>query len=150
MAIGSQEERELLEVQLLNQLKSRLPDLEALLKESDSHWHAEDRFYRFYHQSFKVYHLQIDTENIVAALSALLPDRDLNETFLQIIGEGTGKDFERAHNERWLEETRPILEAYFHARMMLHLAVEYARKLENAPRTLPSGWAAVLYLYNLR
>lgn len=55
-----------------------------------------------------------------------------------------------AHNERLLEETRPILEAFFHARMMLQLAVEYARKLDSAPRALPSGWAAVLYLYNLR
>jgi hypothetical protein len=28
--------------------------------------------------------------------------------------------------------------------------VRYARELEHAPRLLPSGWAAVLYLYNIR
>src|SRR5438445_10480854 len=38
--------------------KARLPELEKLLEEVSSHWHAEDGFYRFYHQSFKVYGLQ--------------------------------------------------------------------------------------------
>ena len=55
-----------------------------------------------------------------------------------------------AHNKRWLEETRPILEAFFHARMMLEFVVRYGRELEDAPQVLPSGWAAVLCLYNLR
>lgn len=146
----SREEIQLLEAELLKQLKLRLPDLEALLEESDSHWHAEDGFYRFYHQSLKVYHLQSDTEAIVAALRDLLPERDLNEDFLRIVSEGTGKEFEMEHNQRWHEETRPILEAFFHARMMLHLAVEYAKKLDSAPAVLPSGWAAVLFLFNLR
>jgi len=147
---SSHEEIKTLEAELLNQLKSRLPDLETLLKKSDSHWHGEDGFYRFYHQSLKVYHLQEDTEAIVAALRDLMPGRDLNEAFLRIAGEGTGKTFEMEHNQRWLEETRPVLEAFFHARMMLHLAVEYAKKLDSPPLALPSGWAAVLYLYRLR
>lgn len=139
-----------LESDLLSQLKARLPDLEALLKESDSHWHGEDAFYRFYHQSFKVYYLQRDTEAIVAALRDLMPGLELNEDFLRIVGEGTGKKFEMEHNQRWHEETRPILEAFFHARMMLHLAVEYGKRLDSPPSTLPSGWAAVLYLYRSR
>jgi hypothetical protein len=147
---SSQEEIETLEAELLTQLKARLPDLEALLEESDSHWHGEDAFYRFYHQSFKVYYLQRDTEAIVAALRNLMPGRELNEDFLRIVSEGTGKKFEMEHNQRWHEETRPILEAFFHARMMLHLAVEYAKTLESPPTALPSGWAAVLYLYRLR
>lgn len=144
------DEIEYYETELLKQLKAHLSELEALLEKSDSHWRAEDRFYRFYHNSFKVYHLQSDTEAIVEALRALLPERAMNVTFLQIIAEGTGKTFEMEHNERWLEVTRPILEAFFHARMMLHLAVKYAKGLDVAPRGLPSGWAAVLYLYNLR
>jgi hypothetical protein len=147
---SSQEEIETLEAELLDQLKARRPDLEALLEESDSHWHGEDAFYRFYHQSFKVYYLQRDTEAIVAALRDLIPGRELNEDFLRIVGEGTGKKFEMEHNQRWHEETRPILEAFFHARMMLHLAVEYAKRLDSPPSALPSGWAAVLYLYRLR
>ncbi len=143
-------ELEALSAALLSNIKERLPDLEALRDEAESHWHGEDRFYRFYHQSFKVYGLQSDTERIVATLRSLLPERELNEWFLAIVREGTGKTFATEHNSRWLAETRPILEAFFHAKTMLDLVVKYGRELEAVPRMLPSGWAAVLYLYNLR
>ena len=53
-------------------------------------------------------------------------------------------------NRDWLNETRPILEAFFHAKTFLGLAVRYAKALDHAPRLLPSGWAAVLSLYNAR
>ncbi len=33
---------------------------------------------------------------------------------------------------------------------ILEMAVKYGRKLEKAPELLPSGWAALLCLYNLR
>jgi len=65
-------------------------------------------------------------------------------------GWGTGRIFELGHNQRWHEETRPILEAFFHARMMLQMAVQYAGKLDSRPAMLPNGWAAFLYLYRLR
>jgi len=110
----------------------------------------EDSFCSYQPEDQKVYYLQEDTEAIVAALRDLLPGRDLNEDFLRIVREGTGKTFSMEHNQRWLEETRPILEAFFHPRMMLHLAVEYAKKLDSPPAALPNGWAAVLYLYRLR
>lgn len=135
---------------LLDAIKTRLAELEALLEKVSSHWHAEDGFYRFYHQSFKVYRLQDDTLEIVEALRALGPGRPLNEWFEQIIHEGTGKGFAMEHNQRCLEETRPILEAFFHARMMLEFGVKYGRELENAPASMPSGWATLLCLYNLR
>ena len=76
---------------LLDAIKAQLPELENLLAEMSAHWHAEDGFYRFYHQSLKVYGLQADTGRVVAALRSLLPERDLNEWFTQIIREGTGK-----------------------------------------------------------
>jgi hypothetical protein len=53
-------------------------------------------------------------------------------------------------NERWLEITRPILEAYFHAHYFLSMAVRYGTELDAPPMMLPSGWAAILYLYGLR
>ncbi len=139
-----------LEHDLLNAIRARLPELTALLEEVTSHWHGEDGFYRFYHQSWKVYGLQQDTRDIVGALRSLAPNRPMNAWFEQIVREGTGKVFQRAHNQRWVEETRPILEAFFHARTMLEFVVRYGRELEEPPESLPSGWAAVLYLYNLR
>lgn len=53
-------------------------------------------------------------------------------------------------NRDWTNETRPILEAFFHAKTFLSLAVRYATSLDHPPRLLPSGWAAVLSLYNVR
>jgi hypothetical protein len=135
---------------LLANLKAALPTLEALLEECQSHWGYEDPIYRFYHQSFKAYRLQDTTRQIVASLESLLPARPLNRWFASIVSEGTGKVFDPEHNQRWLEVTRPILEAFFHARYFLEMAVRYGRQLDAPPRLLPSGWAAFLYLYDLR
>ncbi len=135
---------------LLSNLKSSLPALSQLLEECSSHWDYEDPVYRFYHQSYKAYDVQHSTLKIVAALQALAPERKLNPWFLLIVAEGTGKDFDPEHNAKWLEVVRPILEAFFHARFMLEMAVRYGRALKRAPQMLPSGWAAFLYLFNLR
>ena len=136
--------------ELFKNLKAALPALEDLLRKCSSHWSYEDRIYRFYHQSFKVFGLQTTTQQIVEKLQALAPTRQLNKSFMQIIREGTGKTFAPEHNENWVAVTRPILEAFFHARFFLEMAVKYGRELEYPPRSMPSGWAALLYLYNLR
>jgi len=143
------DDREVVQALLAN-MKAALPKLEALLEECSSHWGYEDPVYRFYHQSFKVHRLQGTTERIVAELKALAPDHPLNEWFTQIVSEGTGKKFEPEHNRRWLEVTRPMLEAFFHARFFLEMAVRYGKQLEHPPLSLPSGWATLLYLYGLR
>jgi hypothetical protein len=135
---------------LFSSLKSALPELEKLLDECSGEWAYEDPVYRFYHQSFKVYALGHATKRIVSALQALAPEQQLNEWFLRIVAEGTDKTFAQEHNARWLEVTRPIVEAYFHARYFLEMAVTYGRRLTAPPRMLPSGWAALLYLYRLR
>jgi len=109
----------------------------------------EDPLYQFYHQSFKVYTLQTATTKMVEALQSLLPGRELNPWFVQIIREGTGKTFDLSHNKAWLANTRPIVEAFFHSRFMLEMAVRYSG-LEEPPQVLPSGWAALLYLFNVR
>ncbi len=135
---------------LLQAISDKLPALEALLEQTASHWGYEDPIYRFYHQSFKVYALQDATEHIVTALSELAPDRQLNQWFTEIVAEGTGREFAMEVNQRWTAETRPILEAFFHARFFLEMACKYGRELELAPTMLPSGWAALLYLYDMR
>lgn len=76
---------------LLEAIKARLPELQALLEKVSSRWHAEDGFYRFYYQSSKVYGLQVDTVKIVEMLKSLLPDRSLNAWFSEIIRDGTGR-----------------------------------------------------------
>jgi hypothetical protein len=80
----------------------------------------------------------------------LLPDVPLNAFFERILAEGTGKEFTPEANRTWEATTRALVEAFFHARFFLEMAVKYAEELDEPPQTLPSGWAALLYLYNLR
>jgi hypothetical protein len=140
-----------LETQLLQNARLRLPELKQLLAEAEDHWKMEDGVYRFYHQSFKVYGcLQGMTAHIHNTLQSLLPGRPLHPWFLRIVGEGTGKVFDLSHNRDWLRHTRPIIEAFFHAWYFLRMVCQYADKFDAPPQMLPSGWAAVLALYNLR
>lgn len=135
--------------ELFRSLKAQLPALEELLTRCGQRGY-EDSVYRFYHQSFKVYHIQELTLEAVATLQSLAPTRPLNDWFMQIVREGTGKSFAREDNENWIAVTRPVLEAFFHARYFLEMAVKYGKSLDRPPQVLPSGWAAVLYLYKLR
>ena len=135
---------------LLANIKAALPGLEELLAECSGAWGYEDPMYRLYYGSFKVYMLQETTEKIVAALKALAPDRELDAGFMAIIREGTGKVFELGDNQRWLATTRPMVEAFFHARFFLEMAVRCVKRLDAPPAVLPSGWAALLCLYDLR
>jgi len=137
------------ERKLLANLKRRRNRTEELLARCSEHWGYEDPVYRFYHQSFKVYALQTETEEIVRELSSLLPERPLNGWFQEIVARGTGRVFSPEDNANWTDVTRPILEAFFHARFFLDMAARYA-DIESPPQTLPSGYAALLYLFDLR
>lgn len=78
-------------------------------------------------------------------------DFPLGRWFSEIADAGIGKEFEfEKTNQIWLEETRPILEAFWHAKYFLEQMLAAADELDKSPQLLPSGWAAVLYLYNLR
>lgn len=138
--------------ELLTNIQARWPDLAKLLEEINSHWSYEDPIYRFYHQSFKVYALQSETRRIVDALQSIAPTGTIFCPIFQEIYQtgASGKQFELEHNRRWTVHTRPILEAFFHARFFLEMAVKYGKELSTAPKMLPSGWAALLCLYNLR
>jgi hypothetical protein len=135
---------------LLSAAKRNLPRLKALLAATSDHWGYEDPIYRFYHQSFKVFRLQTKTLKIVEKLQTLAPHLKLNPSFLKIVTEGTGNCFDQSHNANWLKQTRPIVEAFFHAHHMLLMTCKYAEELPEPPPTLPSGWATVLYLYDIR
>jgi len=90
------------------------------------------------------------TLDVVDVLRALLPGTPLNPWFQTIMDDGTGRVFTTETNAAWLPATRPMLEAFFHARFMLEMVAKFGRTLDAPPETLPSGWAAVLYLYGLR
>ena len=135
---------------LLRNLRDREPELRAQLEAASDHWGYEDPIYRFYHGSFKVYWLQERTRSLVALLADLAPPgRALDPAFLDIVRAGIGKEFVPEHNARWAEVTRPIVEAFFHARYFVEMAVRYAR-VHEPPSLLPSGYAALLCLYRLR
>ncbi len=138
------------EIKLLAAIKSALPTLESLWKQANSHWGYEDPVYRFYHGSFKVYQLQGQTAEIVTALQDLAPHISLNHWFTRIVANGAAEQFSMEVNQRWSQATRPILEAFFHARYFLEMVCKYGRELNEPPDSLPSGWAAVLHLYDLR
>lgn len=135
---------------LIGNLHRREADLRALLNASSDHWGFEDPVYRFYHQSFKVYSLQSQTEAICTELALLSPPAcQFDPWFAELVQEGTGKAFRPEDNAHWTRVTRPILEVFFHARFFLEMAVRYAW-LQEPPNPLPSGYAALLCLYGLR
>jgi hypothetical protein len=140
------------DAELLANIQARWSELAELLEEINSHWVYEDLVYRFYHQSFKVYGLQAETGKIVEALRSVAPrGTTFSPMFEEIYRAGaSGKQFEMAHNREWTAHTRVFLEAFFHARYFLEMAVKYGKELQAAPSMLPSGWAALLCLYNLR
>lgn len=138
-----------LEPLLLQRLKELKPALQAMLTELGSHWTYEDGFYRFFHGSFKVYAIQESTTAAVELLKKLMPERKLNLQFEEIIRDGTGKEFDSSVNDNWNRETRPMLEAFAHAKFMVEMAVRYA-DLPAPPQPMPSGYAALLYLFDLR
>jgi len=134
---------------LLAALKREQQGLRDLLATSGDEWGYEDPIYRFYHHSFKVFGLQDRTAAIVTMLKALMPGRELHPYFEEIVVHGTGKVFSTSMNPEWTRHTRPIVEAFFHARFFLEMAVRYAT-LDETPTSLPSGWAALLTLHGLR
>jgi len=138
--------------ELLANIRARWSELAGLLEEINSHWVYEDLVYRFYHQSFKVYALQSETKRIVAALQSLAPKATtFSPMFEEIYQAGaSGKQFDIEHNKQWTSHTRVFLEAFFHAKYFLEMAVKYGKELQAAPTMLPSGWAALLCLYKLR
>lgn len=140
-------------VELVRKLKKSLPGLEKKLEEVNDHWVHEDGVYRFYHQSFKVFFLQSTVKSVVEKLEALRPGKPLNKWFMEVVQDGTKEEFDLAFNQEWTKHTRPVVEAFFHSKFFLEMAVKYGREFKRekfVPSMLPSGWAAFLYLYDLR
>lgn len=145
-------------VALLNEVRSRLPELEKQLKEVRGHWTYEDGIYRFYHHSFKVFNLKSTTREIVGTLQSLAPGATLNKKFMEIFADSERRRFVQDKdpkidtNSNWARDVRPVVEAFMHALYFLEMAVKYGKEMtdEGLKGAMPSGWAAFLYLYDLR
>lgn len=149
--MGAMGEGRKAETELLENIRAQMGMLVELKRKCDGHWGAEDAIYRFWHGSLKVYYLQELTVEIVDAIAEVCPSGGhLNPWFTQIVGAGTGKTFDLSHNANWVQHAQPIVDAYFHTYYMLDMIVKYGRELNEPPPVLPSGWAAVLELYEIR
>ena len=144
------EEKLRLERVMLANMRQHLGELRELLDHVNAHWTYEDGVYRFYHFSFKVFRLQQHTTEIITALAALAPEgREFGGLFEDVVRAGTGRAFGPDTNTHWVEETAPVVQAFLHARYFLEMAVKYAN-LDDPPQPMPSGYAALLCLYDLR
>ena len=137
--------------ELLKNIKAKMPELEKLCEDINSDNYYDDAVYRFYNTSFKVYWIQGITKMIIDILKDLAPkDCEYNSYFKNIFEEGTGKKFYREHNKEWEKHTRPMLEAFFHAKYFLDMTVKFGKKFDEAPELLDFGWAGLLSFYGLR
>jgi len=140
-----------MEVELLSAIKARLPLMEAKLQECLSQNTYDNFIYRFYHQSYKVYYLQEITQEMVALLREIMPEgKTFCPYFQEIVNAGaSGKEFESAHNKDWTAHTRPIVEAFFHAKYFLEMAVKYGKMLNQPLSPMPYGYAALMELFGV-
>ena len=148
--VSGRSEREAAEGELLDHLKQRVEEIDALLAALESL--EEDGVYRYYHQSWEVYGLQEAVKRARELFEELAPrGTRLNPWLSRICEEGCAHQFDLARsNQRWQEETRPILEAFWHCLYFLRQLSRYGRELDARPEILPYGWAAILYMYGIR
>lgn len=137
-------------VQLLTNIKKGRKRIQSLF----DHFRKEepDLVYRFYHQSYKVFIMNSLTAQAMDLFLELAPvDITFNSWFLEITGDAVQREFSDDTNANWLAETLPVTQAFWHAKYFLEQMLVAANELDEAPpQVLPSGWAAVLYLYGLR
>jgi hypothetical protein len=160
---GSESQKELLEklnnefeakhaksIQLLENIRSSRDQIEKQLQ----HFKSEepDLIYRFYHQSYKVFYMVPLIERADTLFRHLAPDGvDINSWYSLIAKGGLGRKFNpETSNANWLTEVPPMLMAFWNAKYFLEQMLVAADELDEAPQVLPSGWAAILYLYGLR
>lgn len=134
---------------LLRTIRERMHELESFMPDRGRFCH-EDPMYRFYQQSPKLYEIQERTREIASKLQSLAPHLPLHPQFLDIVSHGTGREINSEETDGWSESTKPILDGFLHAHFFLEMVCKYGKELRAPPKTIPSGWAAVLCLFGLR
>jgi hypothetical protein len=136
--------------ELLRRIVEQLPKLLELQKRPFS---SEDLIYRFYHQSFKVERVQDAVNQALEVFKDIAGDEYiLNDWYLKIVSDGQVGKFQHDWNSNWLEKTRPQVEAFFHTKYFIDMLCKYGEELKDkeAPQFMPSGWAAITYLFEVR
>jgi hypothetical protein len=101
------EEQERLERILLENPHRHALELRELLEGIE--WCYEDRIYRYYHRSFKVFDLQEATRELADALAAIAPEgRPFCSLFGEILERGTGRKFSPGDNQDWPERAHQL------------------------------------------
>jgi hypothetical protein len=138
------------EQRLLEAITAHLPALEALAR--GFAWSYEDRRYRFYSQSWKVYELQGFTTQAVDLLQQIAQEVEgsLHPWLTTMTAQGTGIQFAMEHNQEWLTQTRPMVEAFLHATYFVEMAITRTQTMDTVQPLLPLPWAAMLTLYTQR
>jgi hypothetical protein len=135
---------------LLKNIKDNLPVLEKILERANDHWGEEDLVYRFYHESFKVERAQNSVRGMYEILEKISPNegKKISDPYYnRIVKNGLEA---RWDNKNWAKSCRPMIEAYFHSKYFLEMAVKYGKQYKKPPMMLHSGWAALLELYGIR
>jgi hypothetical protein len=110
---------------LLARIEQRLPEIEELLAEAEDRRGEEDGVYRFYHRSFKVFGLQDFVKTAFKLIQEIGgADDPPCEWYCQIVKEGTEHHFNEKTNAEWLQQTRPILEAFWHTKYFVSMMVK--------------------------
>lgn len=122
---------------------------------SRPHGIIEDGVYRFYHQSIKVATLYAMASEALDLFERLCPEGcRINPWFLGVAEDGkrawTDVPDLRARNADWTKHARPVVEFAFHCEYFLKQFVRYHAEEFASLTALPSGVAAILYLYGLR
>ncbi|MFQ5668493.1 MAG: hypothetical protein ACE5I7_18975 [Candidatus Binatia bacterium] len=115
----------------------------------------EDGVYRLYHQSIKVATVYATAFDALDLFARLCPVRcRINPWFLGIAEDAkrawTDVPDLRALNADWTKHARPVIELAFHCEYFLKQFVRYETEDFVSLTALPSGVAAILYLYGLR
>ncbi|MBI4416682.1 MAG: hypothetical protein HY557_06845 [Euryarchaeota archaeon] len=125
---------------LLKAIKRHIPELKEWASDYvESPWGYEDGMYRFYHHSFKVMALRGAAEKAVDLFRRIGPRR-LNPDFETIVRRSMTDD----------AKASDVVMAFLHTKYFVEVMIRYGTELEEPPSVLPSGWASVLYLYNMR
>lgn len=122
---------------------------------SRQHGVIEEGVYRFYYQSVKVSTLYATALQALDLFARLCPaDCQINPWFAEIAEEAkrawTSPPDMRARNANWTRHARPVVEFAFHCEYFLTQLVRYEAEEFASIAVLPSGGAAILYLYGLR